>query len=225
LEVRFSVLAALAVESEVVAKRYNQYCPVAHALDLVGERWSLLVVRELAHGPLRYTDLHARLGCGTNVLAQRLRELETGGVVARRKLPPPAASTVYELTASGEGLRPVLHTLAWWGVRTLGPPPDDIEFEPGWLTGALQTALWSVPGDDVVEFRIGDEVASFRAGGVHEGPSAEPDAVVVADPRGLFHLLVDGDATGVEVEGDAGAVERLLAALPGAAQTAAPSGA
>jgi hypothetical protein len=82
-----------------------------------------------------------------------------------------------------------------------------------------------VPGDDVVEFRIGDEVASFRAGGVHEGPSAEPDAVVVADPRGLFHLLVDGDATGVEVEGDAGAVERLLAALPGAAQTAAPSGA
>ena len=199
-----------------MAKRYNQYCPVAHALDLVGERWSLLVVRELAHGPLRYTDLHARLGCGTNVLAQRLRELEAGGVVARRKLPPPAASTVYELTASGEGLRPVLHSLAWWGVRTLGPPPADIEFEPGWLTGALRTALWSVPGEDVVEFRIGDEVASFSGGhGVYEGPSADPNAVVFGDARGLFHLLVDGDVTGVEVEGDREAVERLLAALPG----------
>ena len=197
-----------------MAKRYNQYCPVAHALDLVGERWSLLVVRELAHGPLRYTDLHARLGCGTNVLAQRLRELEAGGVVARRKLPPPAASTVYELTASGEGLRPVLHALAWWGVRTLGPPPDDIEFEPGWLTGALQTALWSVPTPDVIEFRVGDEVASFRNGSAHQGPSAVPDAVVVTDPRGLFHLLVDADVTGAEIEGDEGAVERLLAVLP-----------
>jgi hypothetical protein len=75
----------------------------------------------------------------------------------------------------------------------------------------------------VVEFRIGDEVASFRAGGVHEGRSSEPDAVVVADPRGLFHLLVDGDLTGVEVEGDADAVERLLAALPGAKEPAARS--
>jgi DNA-binding HxlR family transcriptional regulator len=197
-----------------MAKRYNQYCPVAHALDLVGERWSLLVVRELAHGPLRYTDLHARLGCGTNVLAQRLRELESGGVVARRKLPPPAASTVYELTSSGEGLRPVLHSLAWWGVRTLGPPPDDVEFEPGWLTGALQTALWSIPVGDVIEFRVGDEVASFHSGGAHQGHSSEPDAVVVTDPRGLYHLLVDGDLARVEVEGDEGAVERLLAALP-----------
>ena len=197
-----------------MAKRYNQYCPVAHALDLVGERWSLLVVRELAHGPLRYTDLHARLGCGTNVLAQRLRELEGGGVVARRKLPPPAASTVYELTPSGEGLRSVLYALAWWGVRTLGPPPDDVEFEPGWLTGALQTALWSIPVVDVIEFRVGDEVASFHSGRAHQGPSAEPDAVVVTDPRGLYHLLVDGDLTRVEVEGDKGAVERLLAALP-----------
>ena len=67
----------------------HAYCPIAHALDLVGERWSLLVVRELTHGPQRYTDLHARLGCGTNVLAQRLRELEARGVLAKRRLPPP----------------------------------------------------------------------------------------------------------------------------------------
>ena len=80
-----------------MAKCYDQYCPVAHALDLVGERWSLLVVRELLHeGPLRYSDLHARLtGCGTNILAARLKTLEQGGVVRRRQLEPPAASWVY----------------------------------------------------------------------------------------------------------------------------------
>ena len=94
-----------------MAKCYDQYCPVAHALDLVGERWSLLIVRELLHeGPLRYSDLHTHLaGCGTNILAARLKTLEQGGVVRRRRLPPPAASWVYELTEYGEGLREVLH--------------------------------------------------------------------------------------------------------------------
>jgi DNA-binding HxlR family transcriptional regulator len=206
-----------------VAKRYNQYCPIAHALDLVGERWSLLVVRELTHGPLRYTDLHERLGCGTNVLAQRLRELEAGGVLAKRRLPPPAASTVYELTPCGEGLRPVLHTLAWWGVHTLGPPGDDVELEPGWLTGALQTALWSIPATDEIEFRVGDEVAWFAGGEVRPGPADDPAAIVETDARGLFHLLVDGDLAGVSVTGDEVAVERLLAALPAAPPAAAPA--
>ena len=77
-------------------KSYSQYCPIAHALDLVGERWALLIVRELMNGPLRYTDLAARLPrIGTNILADRLRGLEAGGVVDKRQLPPPAASTVY----------------------------------------------------------------------------------------------------------------------------------
>ena len=87
-----------------MAKRFDQYCPIAHALSLVGERWSLLVVRELLKGPKRYTDLAAGLpGIGTNILAARLRTLEDGGVVHKRKLPPPAASTVYELTEYGAG--------------------------------------------------------------------------------------------------------------------------
>src|SRR5688500_3801007 len=78
-----------------VSRRYDQYCPIAHALDLIGERWSLLVIRELLHGPLRYTDIAARLhGCSTNMLAARLRALEEGGVVERYRLPPPAASQV-----------------------------------------------------------------------------------------------------------------------------------
>ena len=108
-------------------RSYNQYCPVAHALDVVGERWSLLIVRELLeHKQLRYSDLHANLvGCGTNILAARLKELERHGVLMRRRLPPPAASTVYELTEYGLELRPVMHMLAHWGARSLGPPTSD----------------------------------------------------------------------------------------------------
>ena len=99
-----------------MGKRYEQYCPMAHALDLVGDRWALLVVRELMHGPKRYTDLVDRLhGIGTNILATRLRDLEAHGVVARRTLPPPAASKVYELTDYGRELRPALRELALWG--------------------------------------------------------------------------------------------------------------
>ena len=88
-----------------MARSYSQYCPMAHALDIVGERWSLLIVRELLEDDqLRYSDLHARLdGCGTNILAARLKTLEHGGVVRRKQLEPPAASWVYELTEYGRG--------------------------------------------------------------------------------------------------------------------------
>src|SRR5438046_8699237 len=111
-----------------MSKRYDQYCPVAHALDLIGERWSLLVVRELMHGPKRYTDLAEHLpGIGTNILASRLRDLEACGVVTKRTLPPPAAPRVYELTDYGRELRTVLRALALGGARQLGPPPDEDE--------------------------------------------------------------------------------------------------
>ena len=94
-------------------KRYDAYCPVAHALGLVGERWSLLVILELLHGPKRYTDLVGNLpGIGTNVLASRLRDLEAGGIVRKSVLPPPAASKVYELTDYGRELRPAIRELA-----------------------------------------------------------------------------------------------------------------
>jgi len=198
-----------------VAKSYHQYCPIAHALDLVGERWSLLIVRELVHGPLRYTDLHERLtGCGTNVLAARLRELEAGGVVRKHKLPPPAASTVYELTPAGAGLRPVLHALAWWGARTLGPPGADVELHPGWLEPALHTALALVVQEGSFEFRVGDEVAHVADGAAHAGPAAAPDVVIEADPAGFYHLLVDGDMSAARIRGDRAALARLLDSLP-----------
>src|SRR6187200_3791419 len=145
-----------------MAKRYQQYCPMAHALDLVGDRWALLVVRELMHGPQRYTDLVDRLpGIGTNILAARLRDLEGHGVVARRTLPPPAASKVYELTDYGRELRPVIRELALWGARTLGPPTHEDELFPGWLANALDTVLAPRAPLGRFEFRVGEEVSSI----------------------------------------------------------------
>jgi DNA-binding HxlR family transcriptional regulator len=100
------------------ARSYDDPCGVARALDVVGERWALLVVRELLFGPKRFTDLRAGLPTASqNVLSTRLRELEESGVVRKRKLPPPAAATVYELTERGAELQPVLFHLARWGSR------------------------------------------------------------------------------------------------------------
>lgn len=121
-----------------MAKRYDQYCPVCHALGLVGERWALLIVRELLRGPKRYTDLVDGLpGIGTNILAARLRELEQGGIVRKHKLPPPAASTVYELTEYGAELEEALYALARWGARTLGPPDPKEELYSDWGLNAF----------------------------------------------------------------------------------------
>jgi DNA-binding HxlR family transcriptional regulator len=210
-----------------VAKCYGQYCPVAHALDLVGERWSLLVVRELLEeGPLRYSDLHARLtGCGTNILAARLRTLEQGGVVHRRRLDPPAASWVYELTDYGEGLRDVLHVLGHWGARSLGPPASLDDLEPGWLPGALRIALPSDCAGARLEFRIGDEHASLDGNRILVGGLERTDAVIVGDATGFYRLLVERDLGAVSIEGDVDAVRGMLAALPSAAADTAATAA
>jgi len=126
-----------------MAKRFDQYCPIAHALSLVGERWALLIVRELMKGPKRYTDLAAGLpGIGTNILATRLRDLEEAEVVRRRKLPPPAASSVYELTEYGAELDEVMHAVARWGARTLGLPRPEDELEPDWGVNAFDALFY-----------------------------------------------------------------------------------
>ena len=205
-----------------MAKHYDQYCPMAHALNLVGERWSLLIVRELLHeGPLRYSDLHTHLaGCGTNILAARLKTLEEGGVVRRRRLPPPAASWVYELTEYGEGLREVLHVLAHWGARSLGPPVARDDLEAGWLHGALRIALPSNCSGARLEFRIGDEIASVVGDAVVEGGIENPDTVITGDAPGFYRLLVDRDVDGVSIEGDVEVVRAMLAALPALAEPA-----
>jgi DNA-binding HxlR family transcriptional regulator len=149
-----------------MAKRFDQYCPVAHALSLVGERWALLVVRELLKGPKRYTDLAAGLpGIGTNVLATRLRELEASGIIRRRKLPPPAASAVYELTEYGAGLEEVVYAVARWGARTLGPPGPDDELGPDWGIQAFPAMLNPEAARGLTEtyaLRVGEHAFTVR---------------------------------------------------------------
>ena len=198
-----------------MAKRYDQYCPVAHALDLVGERWALLVVRELMHGPKRYTDLAEHLpGIGTNILASRLRDLEACGVITKRRLPPPAASRVYELTDYGRELRTVMRELALWGARSLGPPTDEDELFPGWLENALDTVLVPVAPPGSFVFRVGDEVASIVDGEARSGAVESPDVVVEGDAEGIYHMFVDRRLDLVSVEGDRDLLERLVEAAP-----------
>lgn len=194
-------------------KRYDQYCPVACSLSLVGERWTLLVVRELLHGPKRYTDLVDRLpGIGTNILAARLKELEAAGLVEKRRLPPPAASTVYELTASGRELRPVLYELARFGARLMGPPPLDA-LEEGWLVDALDLVLAPISPSGTIAFRVGAEEASLVNGVATPGVAEDADVLVETDAIGFYHLVVNRQADGVRIEGDHTALERLLDAF------------
>ena len=151
-----------------MTKRYDQYCPMAHALDLVGDRWSLLVVRELMRGPRRYTDLVDGLpGIGTNILAARLRDLEAHGIVTRTTLPPPAASRVYELTDYGRDLRPAMRELARWGARSLGPPSAAPQLFEGWLGNAMDIVLAPQAPPGRFEFRVGER---GRLAGRRRGP-------------------------------------------------------
>lgn len=198
-----------------MSKRYDQYCPMAHALDLVGERWSLLVLRELMHGPKRYTDLAEGLpGIGTNILAARLRDLERCGVIAKRTLPPPAASRVYELTDYGRELRGVMRELALWGARSLGPPTDADELFPGWLANAIDIVLGPIAPPGRFVFRVGEEVASLVDGVGQPGAVDDPDVVVEGDPQMLYHMFVDRRLELANVEGDRELLERLVAVAP-----------
>jgi DNA-binding HxlR family transcriptional regulator len=204
---------------------YGQYCPVAHALDLVGERWALLVVRDLLGGPKRYTDLLASLpGIGTNILAARLRDLEQAGVVRKTKLPPPAASTVYELTPYGVELEEVVHALGRWGARSLGPPETSEPLRPGWLPNAARTtfdpeAARGVTG--VYELRSGGELATIEVADgkvrVALGAAETADVRIEAEPPVLFRLtsgeLSAGDAVRagvVRIDGDPAAFETFV---------------
>ena len=207
-----------------MAKRYDQYCPMAHALDLIGERWALLVVRELMHGPKRYTDLVDRLpGIGTNVLATRLRDLEVHGVVTRHTLPPPAASRVYELTDYGRGLRRAMRELALWGARSLGPPTEEAGLFAGWLANALDIVLAPVAPGGRFEFRVGEEVAALVDGEVVRGSIADPDVVVVADPESIYYMFVDRRLDSVTITGDRSLLAELIEAAPPRADTSVPA--
>jgi DNA-binding HxlR family transcriptional regulator len=178
-----------------VRRKYGQGCGTAYALDLVGDRWALLVVRELVLGPKRFSDLRAGLpGIGPNVLSQRLKELEQVGVLRRRVLPPPAASTVYELTEWGAELEDVLVRLGRWGARS-PDMPREAETRPDWLVLGMR-AVYD-PGEEPVptlyELHFGDEVfwarvddGSLRVG---RGDAPEADAVLTADVEAIAKLV------------------------------------
>src|SRR3954447_21492070 len=168
-------------------RSYDQYCGLAGALDLVGERWTLLIVRELMSGPKRYTDLADGLpGIGTSLLAKRLAKLENNGVIERRLPPPPAAATVYELAPAGHELAGVLVPLITWGLRHAVPEtPGNRQFNATWcvLPFTQPPNPLALAGIEATfEFRIGDTSALLR---VHDGDAellpprtVAPDTVI-----------------------------------------------
>jgi DNA-binding HxlR family transcriptional regulator len=177
-------------------RSYGQHCTVARALDAVGERWTLLLVRELSTGPKRFKDLLGGLpGIGTNLLAGRLKALEGEGIVRRATLPPPAGSNVYELTEFGRGLEPVVVALSRWGARLLDAPREEDELRAGWAAVAMRSAM--KPGTaggrpGTYEVRIDGEAFHLRVGDGEEaaearqGPASDPDLVVSGDARTLL---------------------------------------
>ncbi|MBB6096885.1 DNA-binding HxlR family transcriptional regulator/putative sterol carrier protein [Deinobacterium chartae] len=208
----------------MVGKRsYDEGCAAAHALDLVGERWALLVVRELLLGPKRFTDLRTSLPLlSPNVLAQRLRNLEAAGVLRKAKLPPPAASQVYELTAWGQELEPVLQQLGRWGARS-PTMPFGCDLSNDALILALRTMFSpeAARGRELrLELHLGEDryrlvVQGGRLEAVR-GPLERPDAVIEGDANTLKQVIFAAlpleeaiAARRLSVRGDRSAAERL----------------
>ena len=208
-------------------RSYNDLCGLAHGLDLVGERWALLVVRELVLGPRRYTDLRGELpGISSNILAHRLDELVAAGVATRRVLPPPAGSAVYELTEWGRQLEPIILQLGRWGARSPGHPAGD-HLSASSLILSLRTNFDAEAAGDAdvrlglvmnrERFHAGVRDGALTTGRGDDSGDGTPDAVVDATPMTWAQLLygerklIDAvDAGEVTVDGDTDTVERFL---------------
>jgi DNA-binding HxlR family transcriptional regulator len=203
---------------------YEQYCGLAKGLDVIGDRWTLLIVRELLlRGPLRYTDLRAGLpGIATNLLVARLRELEADGVIERRDAPPPIATTLFALTPRGEELRAVVHAIGRWGGALLRTASPKDAFRSHWLAMPIEMHLVDrTPGRKpiAIEIRAGDEPLTLETanGRVRARPGAadHPDAVVSGPPPVVIGLLTgkmslaEARRRGAHVEGSAAVLERV----------------
>jgi DNA-binding HxlR family transcriptional regulator len=214
-------------------RSYAEYCAIAKSLDLVGDRWTLLIVRELAlRGACRYTDVRNGLpGIASNLLAERLRELEHAGVIARADAPPPIATTLFSLTPRGEQLRPVLDDLFRWGLPLMTEQKPGDAVRSHWLAGALEVMLTDRRPDAspvTVELQTGDQpiVIETRDGTIHTrlGPADNPDATLAGPPKPIMGLLLgllgpaDARANGVDYQGDPTILDRIGAQiLPDAA--------
>lgn len=210
-------------------RSYGEACRFAYALDVVGERWALLVVRELLLGPKRFTDLRTGLPhASSNILSERLRDLEQSGVIQRRKLPPPAASTVYELTEWGRELEPIVTKLGTWGARSPIPPesreigPDSIVlalrslFDPE-TAGELDASYELRIGGETFHVEVADGALDLGRGGTESAAAtitiadAPTFGAILADQLPLDEALASGAA---KIAGSKQAAKRFLRLFP-----------
>jgi DNA-binding HxlR family transcriptional regulator len=177
-------------------KSYRQYCGLARALDLVGERWTLLLVRELLLGPRRYSDLLATLpGITTNLLAKRLRDMGAAGLVEKEELTLPANGRAYRLTDLGAQLEPAVMALGRFGMQFLGAPRPDDTMNMGWFMVSLKRRVRTTRRRGVVELRIDDRVFQWKLGpepNVRQGRFGEPDLVLAGSRQAFVELLRQG---------------------------------
>jgi DNA-binding HxlR family transcriptional regulator len=205
-------------------RSYREYCAIAKSLDVVGDRWTLLIVRELdLRGACRYTDLRNGLpGIASNLLAQRLRELEDAGIVWREEAPPPVATTLFRLTPRGEQLEPLLGELFRWGLPLMADQRPDDAVRSHWLAGALETMLIDrdpdagparvelETGDQPIVIEVGDGAITTRL-----GPADNPDARLVGSPQPILGFLrgrlerTQAKAKGVAFHGDSAVLDRI----------------
>jgi DNA-binding HxlR family transcriptional regulator len=209
-------------------RSYGQYCSVAKALDVVGDRWTLLIIRELLlQGPCRYTDLRNGLpGIATNLLAGRLGELEGAGLVRREEAAPPVATTLFHLTEAGASLEPALEALGAWGVRYMTEPAENDEFRSHWFTFPVGLFLHDAePDGPPLSIELHPAVRTVGRPAVIEvsggevrtrlGSAASPDLVLAGAPRLILGLLgayltpADAEALGLTITGDPALLRRL----------------
>jgi DNA-binding HxlR family transcriptional regulator len=206
-------------------RSYGEYCSIAKALDVVGDRWTLLIVRELSlRGASRYTDLQKGLpGIASNLLADRLRELERAGVIAREEAPPPIATTLFRLTPRGKQLGPVLDGLFHWGMPLMAEQKPGDAVRSHWLAGALDTMLVDRDPDApavTLELQTGDQPIAIKArDGVIQtrlGPAESPDLTLTGPPNPIMGLLLgmldlpEAEQKGVTARGDPAVLVRIV---------------
>jgi DNA-binding HxlR family transcriptional regulator len=217
-------------------RHYDDACATAHALDLIGERWALLVMRELMLGPKRFSDLRASLpGISANVLTQRLEGLEAAGILVRRRLPPPAATQVYELTEWGYESEPIFQALGRWAARSPAHDPT-LPFSTVSLMLSLRTMLDAGRAEGIdarIGFRLGDETLMGRLSGgriaIARGPLDGADVILAGTAPILAAAIYGGqplaalEAGGaLRIEGDRALAERFVRLFPLPAKAARP---
>jgi DNA-binding HxlR family transcriptional regulator len=206
-------------------RSYGEYCSIAKALDVVGDRWTLLIVRELLiRGGCRYTDLKDGLpGIASNLLADRIRELEAAGLIRREEAPPPVATTLFHLTDSGAELLPAVEAIGRWGVRYMAERGENDEFRGHWFAFPARFFLRDRDPDGPpvsIELRAGSSAAVIDVSGgeVHTrlGAASAPDLVLSGDPQLILALFAGASSAaeaaelGLQISGDVAVLQRVL---------------